>query len=473
MTALVMIMTPGVAFFSGGLVGEKNIVATMMLSFGSMSVVSICWALIGYSIAFGPVHVPGPSMNTPVDYTFKDNGADWKESTAAPKATKGTQFMGNTQLSLLSFGDGLRQSGWGGIEAKSYYWDTEGANPIYFNVTEHTYMLFQLMFAIVTVALISGAVVGKIKYVWFMVFAAVWHLVIYCPLAHWIFFYDGWLFYRGALDFAGGTVVHESSGISGLVLSFWLSYGRTSKAIQKPHAVPFVLLGAALLWFGWFGFNAGSALSASSDVTARAFANTHLGASAGMIMFGIMEMVFGSEEGLTGFSNLFKGRPTAIGAATGAIIGLVGVTPACGFVSQMFSILIAVLTVIPCYFAPKMLRACGFTESLDCFGVHGVGGIIGAILTGVFASKKTGDSIANGAIEGNGFQVALQLEACAVTAAYSIVGTTVIFWALQLLAWSMGSDLRLDELAADDLDASEHGEKGYGSEGKSPLEVSA
>jgi Amt family ammonium transporter len=447
MTALVQVMTPGVAFFYGGLVGEHAVVHTMMMSFGAMGVVTLCWVLIGYSMSFGPVAVPSAAMNVDPAMDF----SSWDASLAAPGATRGTQVIGNVQLALLTFGDSLRQGGW---TTQSYY--NDGAAPIYLTITETTFCMFQLMFAIITVALISGSVVGKIKYIWWLAFTAAWHLLVYCPLAHWIFFYDGWLFRMGLLDYAGGMVVHASSGISGLVLAFWLGHGRPKRPKPEAHAVPYVLLGAALLWFGWFGFNAGSSLSAASNVTARVFANTHIASASAMLTWGFMEIIFSGQE-------YFRGHPSAVGAATGAVVGLVAITPSCGYVSQMWAIFIGFFTVLICFFAPRIARTCFIDDALDGFAIHGVGGTVGAILTGLFASKKNGDSAVDGTFFGNTNLVIVQLQGIALTALVSIAGTTVIFWTLQLFAWTIGSDVRIDEAIMDDeIDSSEHGERAYG-----------
>ena len=271
-------------------------------------------------------------------------------------------------------------------------------------------------------AIISGGVVGKIKYAWFMAFAALWHLLVYCPLAHWIFFYDGWathehvplrvspaapphhtprpalsaprharswLFTFGVLDYAGGLVVHVASGASALTLAYWL--GNSKRARHDPHSVPYVLLGAALLWFGWFGFNAGSSLGAGTNAGARVFVNTQLAAAMAMMTWGGMEMVFGGET-------LFTGRASAVGAATGAVVGLVAITPACGYVTQMWSLFIGFITVVVCYFAPRLVRMMGIDDRLDCFAYHGVGGAMGALLTGLFATADWAPpNVVNGA----------------------------------------------------------------------------
>lgn len=310
------------------------------------------------------------------------------------------------------------------------------------------------MFAIITPALISGAVVGKVKYVWFMAFVALWHLFVYCPLAHWLFYYDGWLFVYGSIDFAGGMVVHTSSGISALVLTWWLGNSK-ARTHTRPHNVPYVLLGAALLWFGWFGFNAGSALAAG-HVAARAFTNTQHGAAMGMVSWGMLEYIFGGDK-------WFGGRPTAVGAATGAIIGLVGVTPACGFVSNMWALFIGFFTVIPSYFLPTIIKhRLGIDDRLDVFACHGVGGIMGSLLTGLFATIEYGDSFVNGGFYGDGgVLLGKQIVAILVTVTLSVIATSIIFWVLQLSAWALKTDIRIPENLQSEVDASQHGEKAY------------
>ena len=407
-----------------------------------MGIVTVLWALIGYSMAFGPVSIP----------TLPSGVSSWNPDQAAPSATAATKIIGNAQLGLMTFSDQLRQIGWsnGGVATT---WTDPGATPVYLNVTETTYNMFQLMFAIVTVAIISGGVVGRIKYAWFMAFAALWHLLIYCPLAHWIFFYDGWLFTFGVLDFAGGLVVHLASGASALTLAYWL--GNSKQAKHDPHSVPYVLLGAALLWFGWFGFNAGSALTAGNNQSARVFANTQIATASAMMTWGGMEMIFGGDR-------LFTGRASAVGAATGAVVGLVAITPGCGYVTQMWSIFIGFFTVVVCYFGPRLVHMLGIDDRLDCFAYHGIGGATGAILTGLFATADWAPPNAvNGAFYGNGRQLGIQIVGVLVTFVYSVIGTTIIFWFLQIIAWALKMDMRISEAHAGDLDVSQHGEKAY------------
>jgi Amt family ammonium transporter len=288
-----------------------------------------------------------------------------------------------------------------------------------------------------------------------MLFVALWHLLVYCPLAHWIFFYDGWLFRDGALDFAGGMVVHTSSGISGLVLAWWLGKSK-HRVPHSPHSVPYVLLGAGLLWFGWFGFNAGSALGSTNNAAARALTNTQHSAAMAMLTWGVMEWIFTGDK-------WFSGRPTAVGSATGAIIGLVGITPACGYVASEWALFIGFFTVIVCFFAPRFIKTrLGIDDRLDVFACHGLGGIMGSLLTGLFASVEYGGSAINGGFYGDGgVLLGKQIVSILVTVAMSIIMTSLIFWAVQLTAWALKTDVRIPEELQSDVDASQHGEKAY------------
>jgi ammonium transporter, Amt family len=326
--------------------------------------------------------------------------------------------------------------------------------PFISTIDERAYSMFQLFFAIITPAILSGAVVGKIKYQWFMAFVALWHLFVYCPLAHWLFFYDGWLFVYGAIDFAGGMVVHTSSGVSALVLTWWLGNPK-HRAPVSPHSVPYVLLGGGLLWFGWFGFNAGSALAANA-LAARAFVNTQHGAAMAMMTWGAMEVIFNGDK-------WFSGRPTAVGAAMGAVIGLVGVTPACGYVSSMWALFIGFFTVVVCFFAPRFVRFIGIDDRLDAFACHGVGGMVGSLLTGLFASKELGASAVDGGFFGDGGVLfGKQIVAILVTVAMSAVFTSLIYWFLVLVARVLfKTDIRIPDEASHEVDASQHGEKAY------------
>jgi Amt family ammonium transporter len=289
------------------------------------------------------------------------------------------------------------------------------------------------------------------KYVWFMAFALFFLILVYCPLAHWIFFHDGWLFQMGIIDFAGGLVIHVASGVSGLTLAFWASRDRQKIAPQEPHAMPYVLLGAALLWFGWFGFNAGSAVSASSNLSAHVFVNTQICAATGMLMYGVMEIIFGGAK-------YFSGKPTPAGAAIGIVVGLVVITPACGAITPMWAIFFGVVGSFTCYFGLRVPKMIGIDpyETLDGFGIHGIGGALGTLLVGLFASTQS-ESNVSGAFYGNPMQLAVQLVGILVATGMSAVGTTAIFWFLQLGAWSLGDDVRISALVGcDELDWTEH-----------------
>lgn len=254
---------------------------------------------------------------------------------------------------------------------------------------------------------------------------------MYCVLAHWVFYFEGWLWKHGAIDFAGGLVVHIASGVSGFTLAFWLDYGRPKKAPRKPmdpHNVPYVLLGAALLWFGWFGFNAGSEL-ASDTLAGRIAANTQLSASASLFMWGVMETIFSGEKGY------FTGRPTAVGAASGAIIGLVGITPACAFVTPMWSIFIGVVTCVCVFGAPAALkRVTGVDDTLDACAFHGVGGTVGSLLTGLVAYNPDNMALTGAFYGDGGVLLGKQIVGVLVTILYCVIWTTAIFWTLQGVA---------------------------------------
>lgn len=372
----------------------------MMLSFVALVVTSIAWSLIGYSEAFGP-----------------------------------GSFIGSMQYGAFDSGDRLR----------------EGTC-----ISEHIYFLFQLAFAAVTIAVISGGVVQRITLHAFALFSVLWLLIVYCPLAHWIFYPQGWLASWGVLDFAGGLVVEMASGLSAFVLAFWIGPGRTlhggSHGHAKPHSLPFMLLGAGTLLTGWLGFNAGSALAAGY-VAGRAATNTHLAASSALAMWSVCEVVFGGDKWL-------NGRPTAFGAATGLVVGLVAITPACGFISQMASLLLGVLAVPLSYAATVILKRSGVDDRLECLACHGVAGAFGVLFTGLFANVNEG-SPANGAFYGNGMQFVKQLAGVGVTAAMCAVGTTACYWGVWLVYRLLKLDLRVPDELQDHVDAAVHGEHGY------------
>lgn len=401
--ALVLMMTgPGLALFYGGLVRKKNVLATMMQSFILMGVVTVLWAFVGYSIAF----------------------AD------------GTPFFGNLSFAFLR--------GVGG-----------DPNPTYAaTIPQQTFMMFQLMFAIITPALITGAFAERMKFSAMLVFTILWTLIVYFPLAHMVWGNGGLLalpLLNGkipALDFAGGTVVHISSGFSALVCAIFLGkrlgFPKTPFA---PHSLVLSVIGACLLWVGWFGFNAGSALAAGKLATS-AFVATHFGAAAAALSWTIVEW-------------LKQGKPTVLGAISGAVAGLVGITPASGFVTPMSALIIGLVAGVVCFFAvTELKKRFGYDDSLDAFGVHGVGGFTGAILTGVFATKAVNDVFSGGPvglIEGNGKQVLNQLIASAIAIALGMIASLIILKIVDLVIGVRVSNE--DEIAG--LDLSQHGEEGY------------
>jgi ammonium transporter, Amt family len=355
-TALVMLMTaPGLALFYGGLVRRKNVLSTIMQSFFLLCLISITWVLFGYSLAFGP------------DIGHMIGGLDWL-------GFKGVGLAPNTTYS--------------------------GTIP------HMLFAMFQMMFAVITPALITGAFAERMKFSAFALFSLLWSTLVYAPLCHWVWGDGGWLRNLGALDFAGGTVVHISSGISALVCALVLGRRKNlSDGATPPHNMVLTMLGAALLWFGWFGFNAGSALS-PNEIAVNAFATTNTATAAAALTWLILEWII-------------SGKPTALGAATGAVAGLVAITPACGFVSPLSAILIGLLVGMVCYFAVTVMKhKLGYDDSLDAFGVHGIGGITGALATGLFASKLVNGAGNNGLFFGNAGLVGTQALA---------VGTTILF----------------------------------------------
>jgi ammonium transporter, Amt family len=409
-TTLVLLMTPALAFFYGGFVRSRNVLNTMMMSFIMMALVGVMWALWGYSLAFAP----------------------------------GNPFIGGFQWMFLN-GVDLKTTG---------YLDGHGPAEVvtYAGTIPHQlFMLYQMTFAIITPALISGAIVERVSfkiYFWFMV---LWSGILYPIFAHMVWAKGGFLgLYGGlgALDFAGGTVVHISSGASALVAAWVLGPRKTYPSQPAaPHNVPFILLGAGLLWVGWAGFNGGSALAASGLAT-QALVTTNLSACAAALVWVILEWVL-------------RGKPTAVGIATGAVAGLVGITPAAGFVSPMSALLIGALTSTACFFAVSLKAKLQFDDSLDTFPVHGVGGTVGAILTAVFADLAVNSAGKDGVLKGNFAELGVELVAIAVTYVIAGGGTFLI---LKLLEAVFG-DLRVREEAEyQGLDINEHGEEGYGEE---------
>jgi ammonium transporter, Amt family len=400
--ALVLLMTgPGLALFYGGLVRKKNILGTMMQSFAMMALVSVLWAIVGYSLAFG----------------------------------HGNVFVGGFEHLFLR-----------GVSLNP--------NPDYgATVPEQTYMIYQLMFAIITPALITGAFAERMKFSAMAVFLSLWSLVIYCPMAHMVWGVGGLFNSAGnhipSFDFAGGTVVHITSGVSALVCALYLGkrigYPQTA---MPPHSMVLSFIGACLLWVGWFGFNAGSAVAANGLATS-AFVNTHFATAAAAI-------------GWTIFEWFHNGKPTALGAISGAVAGLVAITPASGFVQPMSSLLIGLAAGFFCSFMVFKVKAIfGYDDSLDAFGVHGAGGTLGALLTGVFATYAInpvyGPGKPTGWIDGNWRQMGHQFAAVGMAWGLSIVGTPILLFVVDKI---MGLRVTAEHEAAG-LDLTQHGEEGY------------
>jgi Amt family ammonium transporter len=393
-TALVLLMTPALAFFYGGMVRKKNVLSTIMMSFGILCLVSVLWVIYGYTLSFGP------------DYGGLIGNLDW--------------------FGLLGVG--------------------QSPSSVYATTVPHlAFMAYQATFAIIAVALWTGAAVERIKFNSLLVFAALWFTLVYCPVAHWIWGSGGWLARLGALDFAGGTVVHVNAGISALALALVLGprKGFAEKETMEPNNIPFVILGAGLLWFGWFGFNAGSALSAGG-LASSAFIATNTAAAAA----GFTWMILG----------WIHRRPSALGAATGAVVGLVAITPAAGFVPVWAGLPIgAIASIISYYVMVWRAKSNKLDESLDVFACHGMGGTWGAVATGIFATSSVNAS-GSGLLDGNWQQLLVQITAILVTMAYAFVLTWILAQAVRL---TMGLRVKHEEEAVG-LDISQHGETAYG-----------
>jgi len=388
-TALVMLMTPGLAFFYGGLVRRKNVLSIMMQCFMLLGVISIQWVLFGYSLAFGP-----------------DHGG----------------FIGDFSFAALN-GVGLEP--------------TEGST-----IPHILFMVFQMMFAVITPALIVGAFAERMKFSAFVVFSLLWATLVYDPMAHWVWG-GGWLQEWGALDFAGGTVVHINAGMAALAAALILGRRKGYPDTGPPHNLPFAILGAALLWFGWFGFNGGSAL-ASDGLAANAFVTTHLGAAAAAVAWAVLEWIL-------------RRRPTALGIISGAVAGLVAITPAAGFVGPMGAMGIGALSAVVCYFAVVVVKSkLGYDDSLDAFGIHGIGGMVGALLTGFWATTALTGDVA-GVFQGSGMLLLKQLAGVAACAAYSFVLSWIL---LKLVDKTMGLRVNEDEENVG-LDLTQHRESAY------------
>ena len=394
-TALVMLMTPALGLFYGGLVRQKNVLSTIMHSFFMLALISVQWVLFGYSLAFGP-DVGGMGII---------GGLDWV---------------------------GLRGVG---MEP----------NPTYAATIPHqAFMVYQMMFAVITPALISGAFAERKRFKSYVIFSLLWSTLVYAPVAHWVWADGGWIRNLGALDFAGGTVVHITSGVSALVFALMLGK-RSGYGAEKmdPHNVTMTVLGAGLLWFGWFGFNAGSTL-AVNGLTVTTFLNTNLAAAMAALAW------------MTG-SWMHSKRPSVLGASAGAVAGLVGITPAAGFVTPMASLLIGFAAGLSCFLVVEFVIRRRIDDALDVFGVHGIGGIVGALLTGVFASTAINSAGRDGLLYGNPAQLGIQAFAVVVVATYAAAVTFGILKVLDL-AFKLRVSLP-DERQG--LDVSQHGENGY------------
>ncbi|MES2202387.1 MAG: ammonium transporter [candidate division FCPU426 bacterium] len=389
--AMVLLMTPGLALFYAGMVRKKNVLSTMMQSMFMMGLISLIWVWYGYSLAFSPGHSMGG-------------------------------FIGNFDFLWLN-----------GVSSST-------ASPLAPTIPHLVYMAFQMMFAIITVALISGSVADRFKFSAWVAFAILWSTLVYNPVAHWVWSPNGFLLAKGALDFAGGTVVHIISGVSALTACLILGPRKGhGKENMLPHNMTYVLLGTGLLWFGWFGFNAGSALGANG-IAAVAFVNTNTAAASAALLWSLIEWVR-------------NGKPSALGFASGAVAGLVVITPAAGFVSVQSAAIMGLLVSLVCYGAIFLKEKLGYDDSLDAFGVHGVGGTLGAILTGVFAS-----SAVNPVVTKTGWAlVMVQLEAVGWSWLIAVVGTFVL---LKLVDAIFGAKVapREEELG---LDLTQHSENGY------------
>jgi Amt family ammonium transporter len=387
-TALVLLMTPALAFFYGGLVRSKNVLNTMMMSFISLGFVGVAWAIVGYSLSFS---TGGNYLGDFANLGLKAVGLDPRAGTTIP---------------------------------------------------HYLFMSYQGTFCIITAALISGAIVERMRFSAYVIFITVWSLVVYAPVAHWVWG-GGWLSKMGALDFAGGTVVHVNAGVAALVTAIVLGkrtdYPSTS---LLPHNVPFTLLGAGLLWFGWFGFNAGSAVAASPSA-ALAFTTTFLAPMGTLVVWTLLDY-------------MRSGKPTAVGCATAIVVGLVAVTPAAGYVGPMSALALGAIAAVPSYFGIMYRSKTALDDSLDVVAAHGVGGTVGALLTGVFAQKAL-NGVADGVLFGNPAQLGIQATAVAATIIYSGTMSFVLLKLISLVV-PLRSTVDDEEIG---IDLSNHGEEAY------------
>lgn len=392
--ALVLFMTPGVALFYGGMVRRKNVLSTMMMSFTAMALVGVLWVLYGYSLSFAPDRV---------------------------SLLGGLEYIG------------LRSVG-------------QTPSPVYASTVPHlAFMAFQGMFAIITVALISGAVVERMKFSALMLFSGLWLTLVYCPVAHWVWGDGGWLVALGALDFAGGTVVHILAGVSALSLVFVLGprRGFKERAPMEPHNVPMAALGAGILWLGWFGFNAGSALT-SGGLASSAFVATHISAATAALTWMLISWA--------------HRRPSLLGTATGAVAGLVAITPAAGFVEPLSGVPVGAGAAALCYYCILFRVRKGVDESLDVWAVHGMGGTWGAVATGIFASPTVNPSGAAGLLYGNAGQLLTQVVGVAAVWAFAFAAS----WVLARVVHAVVG-LRVAQSEENvGLDIAQHGERAYG-----------
>ncbi|MGH9255480.1 MAG: ammonium transporter [Vicinamibacterales bacterium] len=384
-TALVLLMTPALAFFYGGLVRSKNALNAMMMSYISLGFVGVLWAVLGYSLAF----------------------------------TEGNNWIGDLSNAGLR-GVGLEEKG---------------------TIPHVLFMAFQGTFCIITAALISGAIVERMRFSAYVTFISLWALVVYAPIAHWVWG-GGWLADMGALDFAGGTVVHVNAGVAALVAAIVVGRRQEYRSSLLPHSVPLTLLGSGLLWFGWFGFNAGSALAAN-NIAALAFVTTMLAPAATLVVWTFLDL-------------LRSGKPTAVGAATAIVVGLVAVTPAAGFINPMNAILLGGIAAVPSYFALAIRARTSLDDSLDVVAAHGVGGTVGALLTGVFAERAV-NGLADGLLYGNPGQVAVQAAAVVAAIVYS---GGMSFILLKVIGTVMPLRASVSDQSTG-LDITQHGEEAY------------
>jgi Amt family ammonium transporter len=385
-SALVLLMTPALAFFYGGLVRSKNALNTMMMSVAALGFVGVAWALVGYSLAFAA----------------------------------GSPVLGDLSKAFLA-GVGLEAQG---------------------TIPQILFMAYQGTFAIITAALISGAIVERMRFFPYLVFITLWSVVVYAPIAHWVWG-GGFLAKLGALDFAGGTVVHVNAATAALVAALVIGQRKDyARQAILPHNVPFVLLGAGLLWFGWFGFNAGSALAANG-IASLAFVNTMLAPAATLVVWTLVDL-------------LRSRKATAVGAATGIVVGLVAITPAAGFVSPMAALVLGALAALPSYYALVLRARTGLDDSLDVVAAHGVGGSVGALLTGVLASK-TWNGTVDGLLFGNPAQLGIQAVAVVAAIVYSGLASYLLLKLLNLVL-PLKAATKEEGLG---LDVSQHGEEAY------------